>query len=83
MSITYLDEALTTPGEATREFYREQGRQQAETRIIKLLEAHPLITNDELGITYCGKEDCEGDLSFDYHASLTQHYIALIKGENK
>jgi hypothetical protein len=36
------DEQMT-PGEQTREFYREQGRQQEQARIIKLLEAQQKI----------------------------------------
>jgi hypothetical protein len=38
MSITDLDEALASPGEATREFYREQGRKEELQRILGLLE---------------------------------------------
>jgi hypothetical protein len=39
MSITDLDEALASPGEATREFYRQQGREQEQDRILALLPA--------------------------------------------
>jgi len=57
-----------TAGEATREFYREQGRKQEQQRIIKLLE-------DEL-------EKSGSSLDFDAEFYAGIHLsIALIKGE--
>ena len=56
-----------TPGEQTREFYREQGRAEEQARIIKLLESDP----EEL-------IDAGGGLRAGYETA-----IALIKGKNK
>jgi hypothetical protein len=53
-------------GEATREFYREQGRKQEQERIIKLLEAQNHISD------CCFQPNC---------CSTKDDLIALIKGE--
>jgi hypothetical protein len=50
MSITDLDEALATPGEATREYYREQGRVQERQRIANLIDfliAYAVLLEDD------------------------------------
>lgn len=58
-----------SPGEETREFYRQQGRQQERDRIIKLLEAN----SEEPCCCYTG--------TFGDHEG--RDLIALIKGEQK
>lgn len=62
-----------TPGENTRNYYRNQGMATERQRILELLEAD-LCTNSEWGWTECyglNKEHCE-------HLN---GYIKLIKGE--
>lgn len=58
-----------TPGEQTRDFYRKQGAQAEQERIIKLLE--PLTICDE---------DCD---HYNCGTWALKQGIALIKGENK
>lgn len=65
MSIPDLDSA--SPGEATREFYRQQGRKQEQERIIALLEE--LSMCDYRGHDYSGSCYCEE--------------VAIIKGERE
>ena len=58
------------------EFGRDTGLREAEERIIKLLEEHqPSELGRELGVypCTCGYDSPDID--------LTQHHIALIKGE--
>lgn len=58
-----------SPGEATREFYRQQGRKQEQERIIAALE--PLTVCD-------GACDGSGCVTYGFSAS-----IAIIKGERE
>lgn len=41
-----------TPGEQTRDYYREQGRKEEQERIIKLLEVESICEDD------CDHYDC-------------------------
>lgn len=63
-----------TAGEATREYYREQGRQQEQERIIKLLEASAMAWSKDCALPIDWKH-CQNCWEI---ASL----IARIKGEN-
>jgi hypothetical protein len=69
-----------TAGEATREYYREQGRKQEQERIIKLLETK-IATLESRG------KKIKDTLFDDYRIVLKvdidnlKGYIALIKGE--
>lgn len=65
MSIPDLD--ATSPGEATREFYRQQGRKQEQERIIAALDE----------VIYSWDEKLRISSDFDTFQDL----IALIKGE--
>jgi glutaredoxin-like protein NrdH len=62
--------AETAPGEQTREFYRKQGEQREQERIIKLIEPLGCPAN---GIEH----DCENNLTLYTATDL----ITLIKGE--
>jgi hypothetical protein len=68
MSITDLDEALASPGEATREFYRQQGRREEQERIIKLLED-------------AGDCKCSPEYGVDYDNTCYCDALLIIKGE--
>jgi len=56
-----------TAGEATREYYREQGRKQEQERIIKLIEPFTVCDDD------CDHYGCT--------TFLAEQVIAIIKGE--
>lgn len=58
-----------SPGEATREFYRQQGRKQEQERIIALLEPYTICDNA------CDHYDCT---TYGFAES-----IAIIKGERE
>lgn len=68
-----------TPGEATREFYREQGRQQEQARIIKLLEKNLVEINTVFAKGFDLLENKQH--TFGYLKAY-EVIIALIKGEN-
>jgi hypothetical protein len=61
-----------TAGEATREFYREQGRKQEQERIIKLLEDKRYLCSTEKACWENLDSGCE-----------YPELIALIKDENR
>jgi len=65
-----------TAGEATREYYREQGRKQEQERIIKLLQDQAVL---------CGKGSREHGLRCALRivggGCNCNEVIALIKGE--
>lgn len=53
---------------------KEHGERVERERIIKLLEAHPIVADND-GFTYCDHADCDTDVPWK------SHVIALIKGE--
>lgn len=64
-----------TPGEQTRDYYREQGRKEEQERIIKLLEASARAWSD----------DCAAPVDWKHCQNCWQigSLIASIKGESK
>lgn len=62
-----------SPGEGTREFYRQQGREQEQARIIALLEPMTHHLEDDLCEPSCYPLDCQ--------AFIYEDIIKQIKGE--
>lgn len=70
-----------TPGEDTRNYYRNQGRAIERERIIKLLEEHIPIEDNYNMESSCRGCDWEWAWNGEVNDSYENHIIALIKGE--